>query len=106
MFASGDPDRADEIWAKVLAEIDGLVASVTEDDLTRLRNKLATGVTIGGERPGDRMQRIGKVWVYMNRYTTLEDELEQINRVTLQDLRDVAAAFPLRPVTVGRLLPA
>ncbi len=106
VFASGDPARADEIWGRVLKEVDGLVASITEDDLTRLRNKLATGVTIGGERPADRMQRIGRLWTYLGRYTTLEDELERINRVTLKEMREVAAAFPLKPVTVGRLLPA
>jgi predicted Zn-dependent peptidase len=106
VYASGDPERAEEIWTAVLKEIDGLVASATADDLERLRNKLATAVTIGGERPGDRMQRIGRLWTYLGRYTTLEEELERINRVTLDDLRAVAAAFPLRPATVGRLLPA
>ncbi len=106
VYASGDPARADEIWARILKEVQGVVASITEDDLTRLRNKLATGVTIGGERPADRMQRIGRLWMYLGRYSTLEEELERINRVTLADLRDVAEAFPLRPATVGRLLPA
>jgi predicted Zn-dependent peptidase len=105
VFASGDPDRAEEIWAAVLKEIDGLVASMTEDDLVRLRNKLATGVTLGGERPADRMQRIGRQWTYLGGYTTLEEELARINKVTLRDMREVAEAFPLRPVTVGRLLP-
>jgi predicted Zn-dependent peptidase len=106
VYASGDPDRADEIWSIVLREIDGLLDSVTDEDLERLRNKLATGVTIGGERPADRMQRLGRLWTYLGRYTTLEEELDRINRVTLADLREVAGAFPLRPVTVGRLLPA
>jgi predicted Zn-dependent peptidase len=106
IFASGDPERAEEIWATVRREIDGLVASLTEDDLTRLRNKLATAVTVGGERPADRMQRIGKTWSYLSQYKTLEQELERINKVTLSEMRDVAAAFPLQPATVGTLLPA
>jgi predicted Zn-dependent peptidase len=106
VFASGAPDRVDEIWAAVLKEIDGLIASITEDDLVRLRNKLATGVTLGGERPADRMQRLGRQWTYLGKYTTLEEELDRINAVTLKDMREVAEAFPLRPVTTGRLLPA
>jgi predicted Zn-dependent peptidase len=105
VFASGDPERADEIWSVIHREIESLVASVTEDDLERLRNKLATSVTVGGERPADRMQRIGRLYTYLRRYTTLEEELAKINRVTLADLRAVADAFPLTPSTVGRLLP-
>jgi predicted Zn-dependent peptidase len=104
-FAVGDPARADEIWATVLREVDGLVSSITEDDLVRLRSKLATAVTIGGERPADRMQRIGRTWTYLSRYRTLEEELDRINRVTLDEMGEVARAFPLKPVTTGRLLP-
>lgn len=106
VFASGDPARAEEIWATINKEIEGLIASLTEDDLARLRNKMATGVTIGGERPADRMQRIGRLWTYLGQYKTLEEELERINRVTLKELREVAAAFPMTPVTVGTMLPA
>lgn len=106
VFSSGDPDRADEIWSVIHKEIQNLADSVTESDLERLRNKLATGATIGGERPADRMQRLGRHWLYLGRYATLEEELERINAVSLADLRAVAAAYPLTPVTVGRLLPA
>jgi predicted Zn-dependent peptidase len=106
LFASGDPARADEIWSVALRETSNLIGSVSEDDLTRLKNKLATGVTLSGERPADRMQRIGRQWTYLHRYTTLEDELARINHVTLADLREVHDAFPMTPVTTGRLLPA
>ncbi len=106
VYASGDPARADEIWSVIQKEITGLVDSVTEADLERLRNKLATGVTIGGERPADRMQRLGRHWLYLGRYATLEEELERINAVTLKNLRDTAEAFPIMPITVGRMIPA
>jgi predicted Zn-dependent peptidase len=106
IYASGDPQRAEEIWSTALREIDGVVDSITDDDLLRLRNKLATGVTLGGERPADRMQRIGRLWTYLERHRTLEEELDQINRVTIDDIREVARSFTLRPSTIGRLLPA
>jgi predicted Zn-dependent peptidase len=106
VFASGEPSRLDEIWAVVQRELGALAASVTEEDLERLRNKLLTAATIGGERPGDRMQRLGRMWTYLSRYSSLEEELDRINRVTLPELRAVAAEFPIQPVTIGRLLPA
>lgn len=105
VFACGDPERADEIWSVVEREIDGLVKSLTQDDLERLRNVLATSVTLAGERPGGRMHRIGRLWPYLGEYVTLEEELSRINAVTLDDLRGVAAAFPFRPRTFGRMLP-
>jgi predicted Zn-dependent peptidase len=105
VYASGDPDRADEIWGIVEREITGLPASLTEDDLERLRNKLATSVVLAGERPGGRMHRLGRMWPYLGSYMSLEDELALINKVTLKDLREVFEAYPFRPRTFGRMLP-
>ena len=106
VFAAGDPERADEIEATIRKEITNLPDSLCEDDLTRLRDKIATAATLGAERPGDRMQRLGRLWMYLGRYSSLDEELERINKVTLGDLKQVAREFPLTPVTMGRLVPA
>jgi predicted Zn-dependent peptidase len=106
VFASCDPARLDEVWSVVEREIAAVAASVTAEDLERLRNKLLTGVTVSGEKPADRMQRLGRTWTYHREYRTLESELERIGRVSVGDVRAVAEVFPLKPVTVGRLLPA
>lgn len=105
VYASGDPDRADEIWESVEREIAGLIGSVEERDLERLRNTLATSVTLAGERPGGRMQRLGRIHTYLGRQIPLEEELERINAVTLDDLRATWEAFPMSPRTNGRLMP-
>lgn len=105
VYLTCDPARADEAWTIAMDQVERLADSVTPDDLVRLRNKLATAATLGGERPADRMQRLGRQWTALGRYTTLEQELDCINRVTLEDVRAVARDFPMRPVTVGRLLP-
>ncbi|MDX2115663.1 MAG: pitrilysin family protein [Planctomycetota bacterium] len=105
LYASGDPERAAEIWALVEREVAGLVPSLTEADLERLRNKLATAVTLAGERPSGRMHRLGRLWPYLGSYLSLEDELAAINAVTLADLRAVAAAYPFQPRMFGRMLP-
>jgi predicted Zn-dependent peptidase len=52
------------------------------------------------------MQRLGRQWMYRPEYTTLEEELERVNAVTLDDVRSLIEHFPLRPRTVGRMLPA
>ncbi len=95
-----------EILSVIQKEIAALASSLTEDDLDRLRNKVRTAATVGGERPGDRMQRLGRSWVALGRYESLDDEVDRIGRVTLQELRSVAEQFPLTPATIGVLAPA
>jgi len=105
VFASGDPDRLDEIWSVIEAQVAGLIESISTDDLDRLRNKIATATTVSGERPSDRMHRLGRIWATIGQYRPLEMDLDRIVGVTLDDLRAVHAAYPVRPRTVGRLLP-
>jgi predicted Zn-dependent peptidase len=106
IYASGEPDRMAEVWEVCQREARGLADAVTQDDLDRLRAKIRTGVTIGGERPTDRMQRLGRLRCVRNDYLSLEDELANLARVTLTDVRDVLAAFPMEHAMVGTLLPA
>lgn len=105
VFAVGDPARSDQIWREITVQMDRLLDAMSEDDLIRLRNKAATAATLGAERPGDRMQRLGQFWTYLGRYAPIETELEKINRITMDDLRACYEAFPMRMKTVGRLLP-
>lgn len=106
VFASCDPARADEVWSEMLRQTRALRDSLQQEDLDRLKSKLLLAVTLGGERPSDRMQRLGRQWTYQRTHTTLSEELERINAVTLADLRSVAEAWPLDPMTTGRLMPA
>ncbi|MFI4871058.1 MAG: M16 family metallopeptidase [Phycisphaerales bacterium JB058] len=105
VYASGDPDRIEEIERVVDTEISGLLDSLTQDDLDRLSGKFATSFTIGAERPADRMQRIGRRWTLLGEYRTLDEELERIRAVSLKDLREVYEAYPFSPRTVGVLRP-
>lgn len=105
VFVAGDPARADLMWDTVLHEADTLVGSLTEADLERLRGRTATAATLGAERPSDMMHRIGRQWSYLGEHFPIEAELARIEAVTLDDLRAVAEAYPIKPTTVGRLLP-
>jgi predicted Zn-dependent peptidase len=106
VYASGDPERLPEIRRVIEREIENLIESLQPDDLERLRNTLATSVTLAGERPSGRMQRLGRYWTYLGTYMTLEDELARIQKLTLDDLRAAARRYPLKPTVVAQLLPA
>jgi predicted Zn-dependent peptidase len=73
----------------------------------RLDRKLdrtrATAVALAGERPAGRMTRLGSLWSYGIPYATLDEEMQRIDKVTLDDLRKSLRDFPLQPVVTGLL---
>lgn len=105
VYASCPPERAAQVEEIISDQIARCLELTTEDDLVRLRSKMATSVTLAGERPAGRMKRLGRVWTYLQRYSTLEEELAKIQAVTLDDVRAVYEAFPFAPRTIGHLRP-
>jgi predicted Zn-dependent peptidase len=103
VFCSCDDARAEQVEQVARQEMTNLPDALTDDDLERVRSKIATGVTLSAELPAGRMRRLGRMWTYMGRYSSLEDELRKINAVTLDDLRAVYEAFPMQPMVVGHL---
>jgi hypothetical protein len=51
------------------------------------------------------MRRLGSLWLYRGNYASLEDELVQIDRLTVADLLAVAKDFPLRPTLRAQVVP-
>ena len=105
VFASCDPANIAKVEQEITNQISSLIESLTEQDTRRLIAKTATAATIAGEQPEGRMQRLGRHWTYLNRYETLEREVERMASVTLDDLREVAKAYPISLKTIGRMLP-
>ncbi len=99
------PNRSDEVLRVVEEQIVGLIDSVTDDDLERVRSKVLTGATLQGELPAGRMHRLGRMWTYTRRYRSLDEELHFINAVTLDDLRALWKAYPFEPALTGHLRP-
>lgn len=106
VYASGEPDRLGNFADVIKREIAALPGSITEDDVLRIRSKVATAATLSGEKSGDRMQRIGRLWSSIGSYKSLEDEVARIDSVTVQGLRDLCAAFDPTPVLLGTMSPA
>ncbi|MEL6329317.1 MAG: pitrilysin family protein [Planctomycetota bacterium] len=105
-YASGEPARAGQIVETVEEEVAALASRVRKDDLDRLRSRAVTRATVSGERPGDRMQRLGRQLTLTGEYLPLERELEMLDSVTLDDVRAVLDEFPIAGATRGVLLPA
>ena len=65
------------------------LSAEAEDDLVRVRSRVATAATLHAELPAGRMRRLGRLWTYTGEYRTLATELERINAVTLDELREL-----------------
>jgi predicted Zn-dependent peptidase len=100
--ATEDMVRAEEVLRKECA---ALRDSLTDDDLIRAANKIATGVAMAGESPATRMQRIGGLWALTLKYTSLEEELAKIQSLRLGDLKEHLTAFPFDPITRACVVP-
>lgn len=100
------PEMAERVESVILKEIENLPGSLTADDLGRAKSKIATAVTIAGERPAGRMRRLGQLWMSLGGYRSLDDELATITRLTLDDVGRVVQQWPLAPCVSGRLVPA
>lgn len=102
-YASCPPARAEEVEKIIFDRIKRCMELITQDDLERLQNKIATIVTLHGERPAGRMRRLGRIGAYDLEYKTLDEELAKIQSITLADICEVFEAYPFEPCTIGRL---
>ena len=100
-FVSCEPDEAQANLARLAdAYRAEALAGITEDELTQAKNKVLSRSVLRGERPMGRLSSLGFLWAYRHEYLSVADELEAYSRVTLADLRRVAAEWPLLPMTV------
>ncbi|MEM1211242.1 MAG: pitrilysin family protein [Planctomycetota bacterium] len=104
-FLTCDPDKAKPVEETLLAELAKVKDTLKAGEITRAVNKLATSVTLRGERPAGRMHRLGGEWLYRQRFIPLEDDLARLQAVTLDEVVAVLDAFPLEPRTTLRLGP-
>lgn len=99
------PSAMGEVERIVRTELAALSESVEPGDLERARAKIATSVTLASERPSGRMHRLGSSWALRREHRTLEEELARIEAVTVEEVRECLAEFPLEPHVTGRLMP-
>jgi predicted Zn-dependent peptidase len=104
--ATCDPEDGAEVESILVRELERIAEGAADDELAAVRAKVATMVTLAGERPSGRMRRLGGNWAHGLPYRSLAEELRQIEAVTVADTRRVAQRFPLVPWVTGRTRPA
>ncbi|MEO5851423.1 MAG: pitrilysin family protein [Nocardioides sp.] len=70
---------------------------ITEDELVRGQGQLRRGLVLGLEDSGSRMSRLGKAEVAYDELLSIEEVIARIDKVTLDDVRQVAADLFAQP---------
>ena len=73
------------------AERDG----ITAHELEQARSKLASRVVLGSERTRSRMFNVGANWLYRREYRTVRQHLDDLAAVSVNDITQLLADFPL-----------
>jgi predicted Zn-dependent peptidase len=84
--------------SRVLDTVNGIFLSlsengVTEDELTKSKNKLLSALVIKNELPMGRLIDLGANWIYLQQYRTVEDDIRTIKAVTVDDIRSLIKQF-------------
>jgi predicted Zn-dependent peptidase len=79
---------------KVLDTVNGIFDSlhkdgVTEDELTKAKNKVLSALVITNELPMGRLSNLGSNWIYLEHYRTIEDDINSIKAVTIDDIHSL-----------------
>jgi predicted Zn-dependent peptidase len=102
-YVSGAPEeirdnlkRVAEVFAEVNAE------GVSEEELEQARNKVASRIVLSSERPMGRLSALGGNWIYRREYRTVEDDLREVQSLSLDHIRQLLGRYPLgQTTTVG-----
>jgi predicted Zn-dependent peptidase len=81
-------------------------SGVSDVELQQAKNKVKARVVLSSERPRNRLFNLGGNWLQRREYRTVADDLDALDRVTVDDIRRVLAKYPLSAcstITVGPL---
>ena len=102
-----DPESTDkvmEIVAKIFAELNK--NGITEEELSAAKNKVLSALTIRCEQPMGRLSSLGLNWVYTQEYRPVAKDVEDIHKITIDDVNELIKNFDLSKFTKYAIGPA
>ena len=100
-------DNVAKVLDLVRGIFDDLVRSgITEDELTKAKNKILSALVIKNELPMGRLVDLGFNWTYLQEYQTIEDDVSAIKAVTVDEVHLLIEQFRLGDFTQLSLGPA
>lgn len=90
VYAGTNPAKTEEVIKCVLEEMNTLKKEgITEEELARTKAQIKGNLLLGLESVSSRMSRLGKTELTFGRVKTAEESVEQLEKVTLPDIKRV-----------------
>ena len=100
-----DPSRRSEALQIAMAELQRVRQDLSDAEVERAKNKIATSIVLSGEMPLGRVNALGSQWLYNGDYRSLEQDMQALMAVKADDLRRLMAEFTFSPMTLVTLTP-
>jgi predicted Zn-dependent peptidase len=68
-------------------------SGITDDELKKAKNKILSALVIKNELPMGRLVDVGFNWIYLEKYRTIEDDVNAIKAVTIDDVHLLIEQF-------------
>jgi predicted Zn-dependent peptidase len=93
-YAGTSPNKAPEVTKLMMDEFLRVVDSgITRDELARAQGQIAGASALALEDTDTRMSRLGRSEIATGEFNDYDTMLEQLNAVTVADVRDLATEF-------------
>jgi predicted Zn-dependent peptidase len=97
MEANSTPEDAPRVLKMLRAELDNLLDDgVFEDELQRAKDKWISGIVLSSESTFSRMRSLANDWVTEGRLVSIEEEIERVEKITVEDVVRALHRFPMR----------
>ncbi|MDX2004777.1 MAG: pitrilysin family protein [Meiothermus sp.] len=107
VYAQTDPANEAEVKRIIREELDRLEAhGVTQAELDRAKNRLATALVFAGETPMQRLMSLGNSYLYRQSYEPLSETAAKVAAVGLEEVNALLADRPFSRSFLYSLVPA
>ncbi len=100
-----EPKRTAKALKIARDELQRVKKDLTDEEVERAKNKIASAIVLEGELPMGRMRSMAGNWVYTKEYRSLEQDMETLLAVSPESLRELTREFPFDPMTIATLGP-
>lgn len=102
-YSGTSAERAQETLDVMLAEIERLPGTITEEELARVKARAKSGLVMQQESSAARAGAIARQWYHLGGIRTLAEELERYDRLSVPAIESWLAAQPPRDLSVVSL---
>ncbi len=95
--ANTTPEDAPRVLKVLRAELDNLLdEGVFEDELQRAKDKWISSIVLSSESTFSRMRSLASDWITEGRLVSVEEEIERVEKITVDDVMRALRRFPMR----------